>query len=347
MAKTIRVGLVIELDSAHKDNYLKALADVEEVNSVAVFDRTGKTFDRAKELLGAKLDAGTFTDLRDMLAKAAPQLALVTLPALDAPPVIDTILDAGCHVFAEKPSCVRAEDFAPLVKKADQKHRLLMLALANRLHAPIQEARKLVKNGALGKLYGIDLYIVADQTRLKSPAYHKQWFASKAKAGGGHLIWLGIHWLDLANYITGQRVKQVAGFTSNVGGQPLDVEDSAVLALRFDGGLQGTFQSGYYLDKGYHSYLVLWGEHGWLRCTPVEDQPMEWYSTKGTDKPQVQRFEYARGDRGYTPFVRAAARAAAGLEPAPITGEEGLHVLRTIFAAYRAAETGQAQTVGA
>jgi predicted dehydrogenase len=241
---------------------------------------------------------------------------------------------------------VKAEDFAPLVKKAMQKHRHLMLALANRVHAPIQEARQLIKDGALGKLYGADVYIIADQTRLKNPEYRKQWFASKEKAGGGHLIWLGIHWFDLAHYITGQKTKQVAALTANVGGQPLDVEDSAVLALRFDGGMQGTFHSGYYLDKGYHSHIIVWGEHGWLRCSTIEDQPLEWYSTKGKDKPEVKRFEYPKGDRGYTPFVRAAVRSATGLDPAPITGEESLLVLQAIFAAYRSAESGKVQTVG-
>jgi predicted dehydrogenase len=345
MAKTIRVGLVFQPDSAHRDNYLQALANIEEVASVAVADPTGKTFDRTRELLSAKLDAGTFTNVGEMFAKAQPQLALVTLPALEAPKAIDAALDAGCHVLAEKPSCVRAEDFEPLVKKAEQKHRELMLALANRVHAPVQHARKLVKDGALGKLYGVELYLIADQTRLKSPAYHKQWFASKAKAGGGHLIWLGIHWLDLANYISGQKVQQVAGFTTNVGGQPLDVEDSAVLALRYDGGMNGSFQSGYYLDKGYHSHIILWGASGWLRLEAFEEKPLEWYSTRGTDKPQVQRFEYPKGERGYTPFVQACVRAAAGGEPAPVTGAEGLHVLRTIFAAYRAAESGKTQAV--
>ena len=66
----------------------------------------------------------------------------------------------------------------------------------------------------------------------------------------------------------------------------------------------------------------------------IEDAPLEWYSTRDTRAPKVQRFEYPKGQRGYTPFVRAAVRASAGLEEAPITPEEGLHVLETIFAFY-------------
>lgn len=345
MAKSIRVGLIVVPEGAHKDNYFESLAKTDEIDSVALADPTGGTVERARQVLGAKLNAGTFKDIPAMLKQAAPQMVLVSLPPLDSPAAIRTALDAGCHVLSEKPACVRAEDFEPLVKQAEQKHRLLMLALANRVHAPVQEARRLVQEGVLGKLYAVQAHLIADQTRLTRADYRKQWVASKSQAGGGHLIWLGIHWLDLINYITGRRVQQVAGFTGNVGGQPIDVEDSAVVALRWEGGLQGTMHSGYYLDKGYQSHLVIWGEQGWLRFASFDEQPLEWYSTKTAANPQVQRFEYPRGTRGYQPFVRAAARAAAGLEPAPISGEEGLHVLKTIFAAYRAAETGKTQSI--
>ncbi|HEY7309967.1 MAG TPA: hypothetical protein VH643_11460 [Gemmataceae bacterium] len=51
------------------------------------------------------------------------------------------------------------------------------------------------------------------------------------------------------------------------------------------------------------------------------------------------------GAAGCTPFVRAAVRASAGLDDPPITGEERLHVLRTIFAFYQAARTGRTQLV--
>jgi len=193
-----------------------------------------------------------------MLKGFEPQMAVVSLEAAAAPPAIEAALDAACHVFAEKPSCTRAADFEKLVRKAQQKHRHLMLALANRSHAPVREARRLVRAGKLGKVYGVEVHLVTDQTRLKNEEYRKSWFCSKARAGGGQLIWVGIHWLDLALYVTGLKVKQVAGFAGVVGGQPIDVEDSAALSLRFDNGSFGTMTSGYYLDKGYQSHVQVW-----------------------------------------------------------------------------------------
>jgi predicted dehydrogenase len=343
MPATTKVAVVTHAGGAHLNAYFPALAATPEADAVVLSDPDGRWEADARKALGPKLKA-TYRDVAEMLRKERPGMALVSMEAALAPPVIDRALEAGCHVFCEKPSCVRADDFARLARKAESKHRHLMLALANRSHAPVREARRLLRAGALGKVYGVEVHLVADQTRLKREAYRKEWYCVKARGGGGNLIWLGIHWLDLTLWVTGLKVKQVAGFAGVVGGQPIDVEDSAALALRFDNGSFGTMTAGYYLDHGYQSHVQVWGEHGWLRLASIEDAPLEWYSTK--QRPPLQRYEYPKGQRGYTPFVRAAVRASAGLEEAPITPEEGLHVLRTIFAFYEAAKTGRTQEVG-
>ena len=344
MPKPVKVAVLTQAQGAHLGTYLSSLAAIKEVEAVVLADPHGDTFALAKKALKSKLKE-TARDVGPLLKNFQPQLALVTMEAALAPPVIDRALEAGCHVFAEKPSCVRAEDFEKLAAKAERKHRHLMLALANRSHPSVQYARKLIADGKLGKLYAVEIHQVADQTRLKQESYRKAWFCHQARAGGGHLLWLGIHWLDLVHHITGLVVKQVAGFAGVVGGQPLDVEDSAAVALRYDNGSFGTMTSGYYLDKGYHSHIKVWGEHGWLRLASIEDEPLEWYGARDVKEPRLQKFTYPKGERGYTPFVRSAVRACAGLEDAPITGAECLLVLKTIFAFYEAVRTGRSQSV--
>src|SRR5262245_58124577 len=344
MPKAIKVGVITQAEGAHLPDYLGSLAKIEEAEAVALSDPSGKSADMARKALGDKLK-GVYKEPGELLKKFEPQMVIVSLEAVQAPLAIRAALEAGCHVFAEKPSCTRAEDFEKLVKLAQQKHRHLMMALANRSHAPVREARRLIRAGKLGKVYGVELHLVTDQTRLKNEEYRKSWLCSQARAGGGQLIWVGIHWLDLALFVTGLRVKQVAGFAGNVGGQPIDIEDSAAVALKFDNGSFGTMTSGYYLDKGYHSHVKVWGEHGWLRLASIEDEPLEWYGTKDVKEPRVQKFNYPKGERGYTPFVRSAVRACAGLEEAPITGGECLQVLKSIFAFYEAVKTGRTQNV--
>jgi len=202
-----------------------------------------------------------------------------------------------------------------------------------------------VSEGRLGKLYGAELHLIADQTRLKSESYRKTWFAQKARAGGGHLIWLGIHWLDLAMFVTGTGIEAVAGFSGNVGGQPMDVEDSNAAALRFSNGMFGTMTSGYYLDRGYHQHLKLWGEKGWLEVRQQNEIMLKWYSTAEPKVSGVQNYTPPNEPTGYTPWVHACVRAAAGLQDPPVTGREGLRVLDAIYAFYEAAKLGQTKSV--
>ena len=344
MPDGFKVALLTHAGGAHVSAYLNALAATDECTSVVLGDPDGRFDADAKRVLGNKL-TGSFRDVSELLRREKPQMALVTMEAALAPPVIEAALDSGCHVFAEKPACVRVDDFAPLIRKADQQHRYLMLALANRTNPEILAARKLVQTGRLGKLYGLEMHIIADQTRLTRSTYHSQWFAQKKRAGGGHLIWLGIHWLDLAMHISGATIETVAGFTANVGGQPIDVEDSAAAALKFDNGMLGTITSGYYLDRGYHSHIKLWGSSGWLHLEPMKDEPLTWYSTKGEDAGQMQTWNGSKQPRGYTPFVQAAVKACVEMTDPPISSAHSLRAIRTVFGIYSSAESGRSVRV--
>ncbi|MBS1830672.1 MAG: Gfo/Idh/MocA family oxidoreductase [Acidobacteria bacterium] len=337
----VEVALVTHAEGAHLSAYIEGLAKTAEVGAVSLCDPSGATEAAVRKGLGEKLK-GSYRSLAQLRKERKPVAALITMEAKVAPPVIAEALDAGLHVMAEKPACVRAEDFAPLAAKANAGKRNLMLAMSNRVDAVMQEARRLVQSDSIGRIYGMELHTIADQTRLTRAEYQKSWFAQKARGGGGHLIWLGIHWLDLAMFLSGSRITEVAGFTSNVGGQPLDVEDSASVSFRFANGTLGNLTSGYYLDRGKHLLIKIWGSKGWIEINHGTDNPLEWYSN--ADK-KTRRFTPPDGPTGYTAFVGHVVRAATGAEPPVLSPDESLYVLRTIFAAYRAAETGRSQKV--
>jgi len=338
------VAVVTESGGAHLEAYLQALRDSEECGEVAVFDASGEIFPQAKEILGEKLSA-VFKDLDRLLAVADPAMALVSLEPVHAPALIGRLLEAECHILTEKPACLRAADLSPLVEKAEDAGLHLMFAFANRGLPAVAKIRELIASGVLGDLYGAEVHFVADQSRLRSPSYQNSWYADRSRAGGGHLAWLGIHWLDLLLHLTGRKVEQVGGFAGIVGGQPLRIEDSAVMTLRFDNGSFATMNSGYYLDKGYHSQLRLWGSSGWIEYVEhldgISKTPLRWYENARSEEG-IRSFENPDLPRGYTPWVRACLKACAGDGPAPITGREALEVLRVIFSFYENAEAGVA-----
>jgi len=338
------VAVITNQEGAHLRDYFSSLAASAETRRVLLADPSGHNFEAAKTALGGKL-GGTYASARELFAQNRPQLTLVSLEPALAPAAIAAALDAGSHVLAEKPASLGIAAFARLAEKAEAKNLHLMLALANRTNSDTQFARDLIRRGQIGRIYGVEVHLIADQARLARPAYQQSWYAKKARAGGGHLIWLGLHWIDLAMYLTGSDVTAVAGFTTNIGGQPLDVEDSAVVSLKFSEGFLGTMTSAYYLDRGYHSHIKIWGSGGWIEMNRHGGVvPMRYYSTADAT-PEVKTHVPPEGPTGYAPFVAACVRASLGLAAPPITTGESLRIIRTIYTAYEAAATGRAETI--
>ncbi|MEO7650828.1 MAG: Gfo/Idh/MocA family oxidoreductase [Bryobacteraceae bacterium] len=343
--RQVTVAMIAGPGGSHLNYYFESLAMTEEVSAIYYCDPSGQSRALAEKLLGKRLTA-SYPDIATLFRKEQPGLALISMEAVASPPVIDAALDAGCHVLAEKPGCVRIEDFEKLNHKAKAKKRELLLALGNRIDPVILEAKRIVHEGKIGKVYGVEVHLIADHTRLTRPTYGKSWQAQKAKSGGGHLIWLGIHWLDLATFITESPVRAVTAMTANIGGLPFDVEDSAVVTMQFANGALGTMTSGYYLDKGYHSHIKVWGSKGWLQVHKHTELPLEWYSTLDAD-PQIKRWEKPKRATGdmYPIFIRSVARGCVGLDDFPLNGDDSLAALKNVFACYRSAETGKMQRV--
>ena len=316
------------------------------VGELAVADETGETFDAARQAAGARLIA-TYRDPVRMMKEFRPQLVVVSMEPTRMPAAIEVALQHGAHVLVEKPGCTGLAQFEKLARLARTTGKQLMLAMATRLHPAVVRARELIEAGWIGRGYGVDMLWVADQTRLKNPAYQRTWKASRAKGGGGKLIFHGIHYLDVIRYLMDDTITQVCGFCRNVGGQPMEVEDAAVVSMVFAGGMVGTLNTGYYLDRGYAQMVAVWGAEGWFRFQPWEPEVLTWHSTAKSAPRGVQRLlAEAKPVAAYDLMLQAAVDFAGGRRAPFMTTEDSLAALRTVFAAYRAAETGQAQNVG-
>ena len=349
----IRVGVITQEKGPHLGIYLDALATSEGLAGVAISDETGATFEQAESSLGERFpDLGKFRDYHQMIEEFKPQMVLISLEAHLAPDRIRKALEGNCSVLAEKPACVRVEDFEPLGQLAESRNLHLMLSLPGRLHPSAIKAKELIRSGFLGKLYGTQVFQVKDQTRLTRPSYQDSWFAFRDKAGGGHLIWLGIHNLDLIQYLADDPIAKVSAVCRNVGGQPVEIEDAEALALQFKNGMVGTFYGGYYLEQGgYQSAVTIWGSKGWLRISGSRHKSdsrlqLDWQSTHPDAPEGLQSIPLPTDVNSYQLLVQAAIKASAGMQKAPLTGRDCLQVLRVIFGAYRSSETGREQSIG-
>jgi len=347
------VALVTHEGGAHVSQYLTAIRDLDRIHDAVVVDEDGSVFDQAREVLNSKL-RGTYDSVDAMLQHHHPVMAIVTGSGRRAPGLIRPLLNSGIHITAEKPACINPDDFAALVALADANSAHLMLALGNRLKPWVQDARRICRQDGIGTLYAIRGMTLADQTRIWNADWtHQPWAFKKSEGGGGHLIWLGIHWVDLILYLTGDHITEVQAMAPNVGGGPIDVEDLALVNFRMASGTHGSLVSGYLLDRWYQQDMAIWGSGGWMRYHiqhngTAEYNELEWHGTQpamNENPDRTFKYDEAIGDGGYTPLVRATLRAALGETAAPITGAEGLEALRVIFAAYESAHTNRTITL--
>lgn len=339
----VRIGLIVEPTGDHLSHYFRS-GRCEGVAAVAVADGSGTLASAAAKAAGREVAA--FPNAVSMMREFQPQLAIVSMEPHRMPGAISIALDGGAHVVAEKPACVDLASFQRCAEIAGRRKRQLMLAMATRLDPAAIEARRIIERGWLGsRIYGAQMHWVADQTRLKNPAYHRSWKSSKALGGGGKLIFHGIHYIDLLHYLTGDRVERVSGFTANVGGQPIEVEDAAAISMRLRRGGLATLNTGYYLDRGYSNLIALWGSAGWLRFEPRKDPPLTWLSNAAGAPAGVQQYRLSGKHDMYELMLQASVDFASGSVPPFIQTDESADALSVVFAGYEAVAHGAERRV--
>lgn len=182
--------------------------------------------------------AHVFSDYRELLALQDLDLVVICLPNhLHAAVSIDA-LNAGHNVLCEKPMATTVEDAEAMVAAADANQRLLTIALNFRWQffgPDIFFLKKLIEDGELGNIYYIRVHYLR---RMTFPlAGYERWNLSPKESGGGVLIDLGPHMLDLAMWLLDDyAAHSVDGFTHNGLMKYASVDDFASGSLRMQSG---------------------------------------------------------------------------------------------------------------
>lgn len=171
----------------------------------------------AREALALAPEAEQVSDLDDLLARDLDGIVIATPSALHAEQSIKA-LERGIAVFCQKPLGRDAGEVARVVEAARRADLLLGVDLSYRHTAGMRRIAELIRGGELGDVFNIDLVF--------HNAYgpDKPWFYDKQLSGGGCVIDLGVHLVDLALWVLDfPEVQEVSGHCRS-GGRPL-VED--------------------------------------------------------------------------------------------------------------------------
>lgn len=205
-------------------------------------------------------------------------ISIATPTALHAPIAV-AALDAGVHVLSEKPLAESAERAAAMVAAAHANDRVLDVSFNHRRRGDVKALKQLVDDGLLGEIY----YAKAGWLRRAGIPGLGTWFTQRSLAGGGPLMDIGVHMLDMALHLMGEPSAEAVSASTYAEFGPrgrggtayahrgasqdrsatYEVEDLATAFVRLSGGatllLEASWAS--YVERD-QLYVVLYGTEG-------------------------------------------------------------------------------------
>lgn len=242
MSGKLRYGCVGAGGIANK-KHLNEYSKLQNVEMVAICDTNRSAAEKMAEKFNIPQ---VYTDYREMFEKASLDLVSVCTPNYLHMPVSVDALKAGIHVHCEKPVAMNQEEAQLLAEAKNKYGRKVMAALNNRFTSEAAFVKKYVEAGMLGEIY----HAKCGWRRRNGIPGKGAWFTNKQLSGGGPLIDLGVHFLDLTLFFMGYpAAASVVGTTYSkfpdsstrirpgykiVGDGIFDVEDMAVGFVRLE-----------------------------------------------------------------------------------------------------------------
>jgi predicted dehydrogenase len=337
----IRVGIVgVGIGSVHAAGYSK-LPNVE-IAALCDIDAG-----RAEALAGRYGVKNIYTDYEAMLAEAKLDAVSVCTPNALHAPVAIAALQAGCHVLCEKPLSVNATEGARIVEAARKATGKFMIGMNNRFRGDTQILRKYIESGDLGDIY----YARCGWIRRNGIPGFGSWFTRKEMAGGGPLIDIGVHALDVTLYLMGNpKPLSVFGATyakfgphgkgqgqwgAPVRGGSFTVEDLACAQIRFQNGASLALEASWAQHcAGEKLYSEVYGDKGGATLEPLRI----YTEAHGRLADIVPSYPSINGHEAeIAHFVECIVENKQPLA----TAEQALDVMKILDGIYRSAETGQ------
>ena len=144
--------------------------------------------------------AARYASFERLLAAERPDAVVVATPNDLHAPIGVAALEAGCHVLVEKPLAHRLAAAEELERAARRARRLLMLDLSLRFGAAARTAKAWLESGRCGRLYHANTY----WCRTRGIPFRGAWLTQQRRAGGGPVLDLGVHRIDLALWFMGE-----------------------------------------------------------------------------------------------------------------------------------------------
>lgn len=331
----IKVGIVGTggISRLHANGYkkcpdveIKAISDISEAHSK-----------RFAEDYGIK---NIYTDYKEMLKDDEIEAISICTPNALHAPVAIAAFEAGKHVICEKPISTNAEDARAMVAAGKKSGKIFMMGFNNRFRGDTQLLKKCIENGDLGEIY----YAKTGWLRRKGIPGMGGWFTTKALSGGGPLIDLGVHVLDLTLwlmgnpkpvYVVGSSYAKFGPEIAKQKGGTFDVEDLATGMVKLENGAT------IFVETSWHSHVEKERIYSQLIGTKggAELDPLRIYTDVNGNSADVllQHPSVSGHEMEIIHFIECIKE-----NKTPIAiGEHGLHIQLILDAIYESTVTGK------
>lgn len=295
----------------------------------------------------------TFTDMHEMLR--LPEIDAVSVCTWNSEHAPCTIaaLNAGKHVLCEKPMSVSEEAARAMKEAAERNGKLLMIGFVRRYGNDCHILKEFIETDYFGELY------YAKATYLRRKGNPGGWFGDKARSGGGPLIDLGVHVIDLVRFLMGnpkpvsvygatfrklEDRKNIKGKQSYVSSSATDndicdVEDLATAMIRFDNGAMLSIEASFSLNiKKDEGKIELFGTKGGAKLDPeleLYSEINDYLADVTLDAETSLSFDGLFA-KEINHFVSCIIDGTPCLSPA----QDGIEIMAILDAIYKSASTG-------
>ncbi len=316
----------------------------DEAELIAVMEINDELAENLRVKYGAKR---AYTDHKALLADPEVDVVYIASPvnchkeqAIDA-------ARAKKDILLEKPICLDIADAEEVLRVCEEEGVKIATGFLMRFHAYNSKIREIVQSGKIGQVVSCRA-----QFSCWYPEIPGAWRQVKALSGGGALMDLGVHCIDLLQYIVGSKAKRVAAFAST-NTFSYEVEDQASLMMQLENGAVAYVESNFNIPDAVASKLEIYGTSGSIvacgTLSQVEGGTIEVIAadssagydaqqTRNEVKPMEVNVEFGNM---YTKELDSFGRSHRDGAPVEVPAADAVWAQRIIKAAYESAETGK------
>jgi myo-inositol 2-dehydrogenase / D-chiro-inositol 1-dehydrogenase len=324
----------------HIESYHRFIPEAE---VVAVYTRNA---DKAAAFAAKHGIAKSYSDLDAAIGESGCDVVDICLPNYLHARAVGTAARAGKQIIIEKPLAMNLAEADEMLAVCKANQCKLMYAEELCFAPKYERVRKLVNEGAVGKIFQM-------RQCEKHSGPHSDWFYDINLSGGGALMDMGCHGLAWFRWMLGGRPKarSVYATMSTVLHQGRTrAEDNSLAIVEFEGGAIGVAENSWAKHGGMDDRVEVYGTGGVVYADLFVGNSALTYSDKGygyamekagtTQGWTFTIFEEAF-NQGYPQELKHFIECVRENKEPLVTGEDGRAVLEMMFAAYESARTGQ------